>query len=74
MITKISDENSCFEVGKNNVSYITEWRVDEDVVDIFRIADENNKLIAFKGYVNKQYRIEKAKVAGVKKQLSIFDI
>lgn len=74
MITKISDENSCFEVGKNNVGYITEWRVDEDVVDIFRIADDNHKLITFKGYVNKQYRIEKSKVVDVKKQLSIFDI
>lgn len=74
MITKISDENSSFEVGKNNVGYITEWRVDEDVVDIFRIADDNHKLITFKGYFNKQYRIEKSKVAGVKKQLSIFDI
>ncbi|WP_204236078.1 hypothetical protein [Mammaliicoccus sciuri] len=74
MITKISDENSCFEVGKNNIGYITEWRVDEDVVDIFRIADENHNLIAFKGYVNKQYRIEESEVAGVKKQLSIFNI
>lgn len=74
MITKISDENSCFEVGKNGIGAITEWRVDEDVVDIFRIADENHNLIAFKGYVNKQYRIEKAKVTGIKKQLSIFDI
>lgn len=74
MITKISDEKSCFEVGKNGVGTITEWRVNVDVVDIYRVADDNHKLIAFKGYVNKQYRIKKSKVAGVKKQLSIFDI
>lgn len=73
MITKISDEKSCFEVGKNGVGTITEWRVDEDVVDIFRIADENGKLLAFKGYINKNYKIEHTEKL-TKKQLSIFDI
>lgn len=72
MITKISDEKSCYEVGKNGVGTITEWRVNIDVVDIFRVADVNGHLLAFKGFINKNYKIEREEV--VKKQLSIFDI
>lgn len=72
MINKISDERSCFEVGKNGVGTITEWRVNVDVVDIYRVADINGHLLAFKGFINKNYKIEREEV--VKKQLSIFDI
>ncbi|MFI3377635.1 hypothetical protein [Mammaliicoccus sciuri] len=61
MITKISDEKSCFEVGKNNIGYITEWRVDEDVVDIFRIADINGHLLAFKGFIKKNTKLKMKK-------------
>ncbi|MBV5103415.1 hypothetical protein [Mammaliicoccus sciuri] len=72
MITKISDEKSCFEVGKNGVGAITEWRVNIDVVDIYRVSDINGHLLAFKGFINKKYKVEHEEK--VKKQLSIFDI
>ena len=57
MITKVYDEKSCYEIGQDGVGNITEWRVNVDVVDIYRIADENGKLLAFKGYINKDYKI-----------------
>ena len=73
MITKVYDEKSCYEVGKDDVGNITEWRVNVDVVDIYRIADENGKLLAFKGFINKDYKIEHTEKL-TKKQLSIFDL
>lgn len=74
MIKKIIDDNSCYEVGQDNVGTITEWRVDKDVVDIYRIADENGDLLAFKGFINKDYQIEREENKTIKKQLSIFDL
>ncbi|RIL48820.1 hypothetical protein BUY93_10025 [Mammaliicoccus fleurettii] len=74
MIKKIFDDNSCYEVGQDNVGAITEWHVDKDVVDIYRIADENGNLLAFKGFINKDYQIEREENKTIKKQLSIFDL
>lgn len=73
MITKVYDEKSCYEIGQDGVGNITEWRVNVDVVDIYRIADENGKLLTFKGFINKNYKIEHTEKI-TKKQLSIFDI
>lgn len=73
MITKVYDEKSCYEIGQDGVCDITEWRVNVDVVDIYRIADENGKLLTFKGFINKNYKIEHTEKL-TKKQLSIFDI
>lgn len=73
MITKVYDEKSCYEVGQDGVGNITEWRVNVDVVDIYRIADENGNLLAFKGFINKDYKIEHD-TSNKKRQLSIFDI
>ncbi|WP_239719601.1 hypothetical protein [Mammaliicoccus sp. G-M31] len=73
MITKVYDEKSCYEIGQDGVGNITEWRVNVDVVDIYRIADENGKLLTFKGFINKNYKIEHTEKL-TKKQLSIFDI
>lgn len=74
MITKVHDDNSSYEVGKDNVGKITEWRVDVDVVDIYRIADEKGNLLEFKGFINKNYQIEHREDKAIKKQLSIFDL
>lgn len=73
MITKVYDGKSCYEIGQDGVGNITEWRVNVDVVDIYRIADENGKLLTFKGFINKNYKIEHTEKI-TKKQLSIFDI
>ena len=73
MITKVYDEKSSYEIGQDGVGNITEWRVNVDVVDIYRIADENGKLLTFKGFINKNYKIEHTEKIN-KKQLSIFDI
>lgn len=73
MIIKISDKKRTIEVGKNGVAYITEWAVDKDVVDIFRIADSENRVIEFKGYINKKYKIEHDSQAAAKpEQMSLF--
>lgn len=74
MITKIYDNKTCYEVGKDNVGAITEWRVNKDVVDIYRIADKNDNLIIFHGFTHKDYVVEHTDKAVVEKQLSIFDI
>ena len=74
MITKISDKKRTIEVGKNNVAYITPWSVDKDVVDIYRVADADNCVIEFKGYINKKYKIEHDSKAAVTKpeQMTLF--
>lgn len=58
MITKISDKDDTYQVGVNNVGYITEWSVGKDTVDIFRIADENDKIIVFHGFTHNDYVVE----------------
>ena len=58
MITKISDKDDTYQVGVNNVGYIREWSVGKDTVDIFRIADENDKIIVFHGFTHNDYVVE----------------
>lgn len=58
MITKISDKDDTYQVGVNNVGYITEWSVGKDTVDIFRIADVNDKIIVFHGFTHNDYVVE----------------
>ena len=58
MITKIYDDKTRYEVGKNQVGEITEWRVNKDTVDIYRIADNKGNLIIFHGFTHKNYVIE----------------
>lgn len=74
MITKISDKDDTYQVGVNNVGYITEWSVGKDTVDIFRIADENDKIIVFHGFTHSDYVVEHDDEPVAGGQISIFDI
>lgn len=74
MITKIYDDKSCYEVGKDQVGEITEWRVNKDTVDIYRIADNKGNLIIFHGFTHKDYVVEHDDEPVAGKQLSIFDM
>ncbi|WP_436875362.1 hypothetical protein [Mammaliicoccus sciuri] len=73
MITKIYDDKSCFEVGKDQVGEITEWRVNKDTVDIYRIADNKGNLVIFHGFTHKDYVVEHDDEPVSDGQLSIFD-
>ncbi|MEB7779241.1 hypothetical protein NGB30_01675 [Mammaliicoccus fleurettii] len=74
MITKIYDNYYTYEVGVKNVGYITEWSVGKDTVDIFRIADENNKIIVFHGYTHKDYVVEHDDEPIEDGQITLFDL
>lgn len=74
MITKISDKDDTYQVGVNNVGFITEWSVGKDTVDIFRIADENDKIIVFHGFTHKDYVVEHDDEPVARGQITIFEI
>lgn len=74
MITKICDKKYCYELGKNSVGSITEWCVNKDTVDIYRIADEDDNLIVFHGFTHKDYVVEHDDEPIIGGQMSIFDI
>ncbi|MBF0842330.1 hypothetical protein IR128_11475 [Staphylococcus lentus] len=74
MITKIYDDKYSYEVGKDNVGIITQWRVNKDSVDIYRIADKDNNLIIFHGFTHKDYVVEHDDEPILGRQMSIFEI
>ncbi|MFF7217928.1 hypothetical protein [Mammaliicoccus sciuri] len=74
MIRKIYDDKCSYEVGKNNVGIITQWRVNKDSVDIYRIADKDNNLIIFHGFSHKDYIVEYDDEPIENGQMSIFEL